>query len=88
MAKDKIRDLRAICEDLPEKPGIYFFRNSDNDVIYIGKARSLKVRVRSYFGSTTDPKVHNILAETTDIDYIFTDSEREARFLENNFIQQ
>jgi excinuclease ABC subunit C len=88
MAQKKIRDLKTICEDLPAKPGIYFFRNSENDVIYIGKARSLKDRVRSYFGSTKDSKVHNILSETADIDYIFTDSEREARFLENNFIQQ
>jgi len=88
MAQKKIRDLKTICEDLPAKPGIYFFRNSENDVIYIGKARSLKDRVRSYFGSTRDSKVHNILGETADIDYIFTDSEREARFLENNFIQQ
>ncbi len=88
MLKKKNRDLKTILEDLPTKPGIYFFRNSENDVIYIGKARSLKDRVRSYFGSTSDPKVHNILAETADIDYIFTDSEREARFLENNFIQQ
>ncbi len=88
MPKKKNRDLKAILEDLPTKPGIYFFRNRQNDVIYIGKARSLKDRVKSYFGSTTDAKVHNILAETSDIDYIFTDSEREARFLENNFIQQ
>lgn len=88
MPKKKNRDLKSILEDLPTKPGIYFFRNSENDVIYIGKARSLKDRVRSYFGATLDPKVHNILAETADIDYIFTDSEREARFLENNFIQQ
>ena len=88
MKEKKKRDLKVILEGLPTKPGIYFFRNAENDVIYIGKARSLKDRVKSYFGSTADPKVHNILAETVDIDYIFTDSEREARFLENNFIQQ
>ncbi len=88
MTEKKKRDLKTILEGLPAKPGIYFFRNAENDVIYIGKARSLKDRVKSYFGSTADPKVHNILAETVDIDYIFTDLEREARFLENNFIQQ
>ncbi|MGD8537300.1 MAG: excinuclease ABC subunit UvrC [Candidatus Aminicenantes bacterium] len=88
MKGKKNRDLKTILEGLPTKPGIYFFRNAENEVIYIGKARSLKDRVKSYFGSTADPKVHNILAETVDIDYIFTDSEREARFLENNFIQQ
>ena len=88
MTEKKKRDLKTILEDLPTKPGIYFFKNSENDVIYIGKARSLKDRVKSYFGTTSDPKVHNILAETIDIDYIFTDSEKEATFLENNFIQQ
>ncbi len=88
MPEKKKRDLKKILEDLPNKPGIYFFKNSENDVIYIGKARSLKDRVKSYFGTTSDPKVHNILAETIDIDYIFTDSEKEATFLENNFIQQ
>ena len=88
MTEKKRRDLKTILEDLPTKPGIYFFKNSENDVIYIGKARSLKDRVKSYFGTTSDPKVHNILAETIDIDYIFTDSEKEATFLENNFIQQ
>jgi excinuclease ABC subunit C len=88
MSDKEKRDLKAILEDLPAKPGIYFFKNSNNDVIYIGKARSLKDRVKSYFGTTSDPKVHNILTETNDIDYIFTDSEKEARFLENNFIQQ
>jgi excinuclease ABC subunit C len=88
MPNKEKKDLKAICEDLPAEPGIYFFKNSENDVIYIGKARSLRDRVRSYFGSTPDPKVNNILAETVDIDYIFTDSEKEATFLENNFIQQ
>jgi excinuclease ABC subunit C len=88
MPEKKKRDLKAILEDLPTNPGIYFFKNMENDVIYIGKARSLKDRVKSYFGTTSDPKVHNILAETDDIDYIFTDSEKEATFLENNFIQQ
>jgi len=73
---------------LPKKPGIYFFKNAAGEVIYIGKARQLSDRVKSYFQPTSDPKIQNILAETADIDYILTDSEREAAFLENNFIQQ
>ena len=73
---------------LPKKPGIYFFKNAAGKVIYIGKARQLSDRVKSYFQPTSDPKIQNILAETADIDYILTDSEREAAFLENNFIQQ
>jgi excinuclease ABC subunit C len=73
---------------LPDKPGIYFFKDGRGRVVYIGKARSLRDRVRSYFQPTDDPKVHNILAETADIEFILTGSEREAAFLENNFVRQ
>jgi excinuclease ABC subunit C len=75
-------------EKLPKKPGIYFFKDKREKVIYIGKASSLKERVKSYFQPTSDSKVLNILNETSKIDYILTDSEREAAFLENNFIRQ
>ncbi len=81
-------NLRDKARSLPSKPGIYFFLGLDKKVLYIGKARSLQDRARSYFLPTSDPKVHNILAEALDIDYILTDSAREAAFLENNFIQQ
>jgi len=80
--------LRQKVASLPAKPGIYFFKNARGEVVYIGKARLLGDRVRSYFQATDDPKVRNILSQTTDIDFIVTDSEREAAFLENNFIQQ
>jgi excinuclease ABC subunit C len=80
--------LKAKAEALPQKPGIYFFKNGKGEIIYIGKARDLRDRVRSYFQPTEDPKVRNILAETAEIDVILTDSEREAAFLENNFVQQ
>jgi len=57
-------------------------------MVYIGKARSLQHRVKSYFQATADPKVKSIVAETVRIDHILTESEREASFLENNFIRQ
>ena len=57
-------------------------------MIYIGKARSLRDRVKSYFSVTKDAKIFDILKQTHDIDYILTGSEREASFLENNLIQQ
>ena len=72
----------------PEKPGIYFFKNAAGGVVYIGKARRLRDRVRSYFLAGPDAKTSAILSETADVDYILTNSEREAAFLENNFIQQ
>ncbi|MDD8016444.1 MAG: GIY-YIG nuclease family protein, partial [Acidobacteriota bacterium] len=80
--------LKKKAEGLPEKPGIYFFKDSTGGVVYIGKARSLKDRVRTYFLPNSDEKVKAILAATSDIDYILTDSEKEASFLENNYIQQ
>jgi excinuclease ABC subunit C len=80
--------LKQKLARLPQQPGIYFFKNAAGEVIYIGKARLLKERVQSYFQPTSDPKVQNILSETADLDFILTDSEREAAFLENNFIQQ
>jgi excinuclease ABC subunit C len=88
MGRLKPSGLKRKASELPEKPGIYFFRNASGEVVYIGKAASLRDRVRSYFQPTDDPKVRNILAETTDIDTILTGSEREAAFLENNFVRQ
>ena len=80
--------VKAKFDLLPDKAGIYFFKNETGEIIYIGKARSLKDRVRSYFLPTSDFKVTNIIADTADIDFILTGSEREAAFLENNFVQR
>jgi len=81
-------NLRKKIADLPKKPGIYLFKAKKDEVIYIGKARSLKERVKFYFQLTSDAKIKNILSETVDIDFILTDSEKDAAFLENNFIRQ
>ena len=80
--------LRKKAQSLPKKAGIYFFKARTGDVIYIGKARSLKDRVKSYFQQTSDKKIKSILSETWDLDFILTDSPKEAAFLENNFIRQ
>jgi len=83
-----IERLKARAAELPAKPGIYFFKSASGEVVYIGKARSLRDRVRSYFLANPDIKVRHILRETADIDYILTRSEKEAAFLENNYVQQ
>jgi excinuclease ABC subunit C len=88
MGPVKRKALKDKAGLLPDKPGIYFFKDARGEVVYIGKARSLRDRVTSYFQPTDDPKVHNILAETRDVEFILTGSEREAAFLENNFIRQ
>ncbi len=82
-----ISRLKEKIKKFPAKPGIYFFKNASGEVIYIGKARSLKDRVKSYFLPNPDLKVQNILSETADIDYLLVDSEKEASFIENNYIQ-
>jgi excinuclease ABC subunit C len=80
--------LKAKVDRLPDKAGIYFFKTGKGEIVYVGKARSLRDRVRSYFQPSPDPKVANIIAETADVDFILTGSEREAAFLENNFVQR
>jgi excinuclease ABC subunit C len=81
-------ELKALAAGLPDKPGIYFFKTAAGEVVYIGKARSLRDRVRSYFLPNPDIKVRGILRETADIDFILTGSEKEAAFLENNYVQR
>ena len=76
-AKTK-KSLKAKINSFPAKPGIYFFKDDSQEVIYIGKARSLRDRVKSYFVITTDTKVNIILNETRDIEYILTGTEKEA----------
>jgi len=83
--EDKLKQRLA---ELPDKAGIYFFKNARGEIVYIGKARSLRDRVRTYFLAPADLKVANIRAETADIDFILTGSEKEAGFLENNFVQR
>ena len=79
---DKTKNaLKAKINTFPKKPGIYFFKDKSHEIIYIGKARSLRDRAKSYFASTTDTKVDSLLHETRDIEYILTGTEKEASFL-------
>jgi excinuclease ABC subunit C len=74
---------------LPTKPGVYLYRNQDGDILYVGKAVSLKHRVRSYFlpGAKHLPRTKLMLDKLVDFDYIVTDSELEALILEQNLIK-
>jgi excinuclease ABC subunit C len=83
----KYQPLKQKISKFPDKPGIYFFKNRQGEVIYIGKARSLRNRVKSYFLPQPDIKVQNILSETDNVDYLLVSSEKEASFIENNYIQ-
>jgi excinuclease ABC subunit C len=83
-----INDLKEKLESLPRKPGIYLFKDGYGKFIYIGMARLLRNRVKTYFQSTSDAKIKKILSETKDIEFILTDSAKEAAFLENNLIRR
>lgn len=74
---------------LPDAPGVYRMLDADGTVIYVGKARSLRQRVRSYFnqGGQEHAKVRAMVERIADLDYIITDTEREALVLESNIIK-
>jgi len=81
--------LETKLNNLPDQPGIYQFLNDKNIVIYIGKAKNLKNRVRSYFHSSVNsPKTLALVAKITDLELILTESEVEALILENNLIKK
>jgi excinuclease ABC subunit C len=80
-------DVKLI--NLPEKPGCYIFKNKDNKILYVGKASSLKKRVRSYFQKTApDTKTAKLVSQITDFDVLVTRSEKEALILESNLIKE
>ena len=72
----------------PDTPGVYIMKNADGAIIYVGKARSLRNRVRSYFAGEKDIKTRFLLANIADIEVIITRTEYEALILENNLIKQ
>ena len=82
--------LRAILRQLPTSPGVYLMKGQAGRVLYVGKADSLRNRVRSYFGSKAglDSRILHMTAEVADIDYIVTDTISEAFILEGNLIKE
>lgn len=81
-------ELKYKIKAIPEKPGVYLFKDENNKILYIGKAKSLKKRVRSYYTSKSkDNKVFAIQKHATDIETITTQTETEALILENNLIK-
>lgn len=83
------KDIQAKLSMLPESPGVYVMLNSENTVIYVGKAKVLKNRVRQYFHSSKKPeKVMAMVSNIADFYYIITNSEIDALSLENNLIKK
>ncbi len=84
-----IRDLKAQIGRLPEQPGVYVYYNDAGDTLYVGKARVLRDRVRSYLGAHgTSPRIDALLDEAQRLEVIVTDSVMEALALENHLIKQ
>jgi excinuclease ABC subunit C len=83
-------DLHEKIRTLPTRPGVYLYKNAEGEVIYVGKAKNLRARVRSYLleASQADAKTGSLMRDAVDVDYILVDNEHEALALENNLIKQ
>ena len=83
-------DVEAELKKLPGKPGVYIMHDAKDAIIYVGKAVSLKNRVRSYFRASTKKtaKIQKMVSLIARFEYIVTDSELEALVLENNLIKE
>jgi excinuclease ABC subunit C len=83
-------DLLAKIRTIPNLPGCYLYKNAEGEVIYVGKAKNLRARVRSYFleASQANAKTGSLMREAVDVDYITVANEHEALALENNLIKQ
>ena len=83
-------ELREKACQLPLLPGVYLYKDAGGRVIYVGKAKILRHRVRSYFNDDklADAKTGTLISEARDVDYILVENEKEALALENNLIKQ
>ena len=87
---EKLSVLRKKSMSLPLTPGVYLMKNKKGEIIYVGKAKALKNRVSTYFGSQNNhtAKVRKMVENVDDFDYILCDSEFEALVLECSLIKQ
>src|ERR1044071_5276486 len=83
-------ELREKVGQLPQLPGVYLYKDAAGAVVYVGKAKVLRHRVRSYFNDDklADVKTGTLIADAKDVDYILVENEKEALALENNLIKQ
>lgn len=83
-------DLQYTLKHLPTGPGVYLFRGADGALLYVGKAKSLRPRVRSYFGSPSgqSPKTRELVRRIDRLDTLVVETEAEALILENNLIKE
>lgn len=83
-----LENIRLKLSLVPKKPGCYQMKDSDGTIIYVGKAKVLQNRLKSYFTGSHDAKTSKMVQNVADFEYIITSSEKEAFLLELNFIKQ
>lgn len=90
MTANETPDFTQRIRALPQRPGVYLMRDRRGEVIYVGKAASLRNRVSSYFGSAHGlvPKIRRMVRRIADFEFIVTESEQEALILESNLIKE
>ena len=90
MANQPLEHLQEKIDALPTKPGVYLMKDREGHILYVGKAVSLRARVRSYFHASAgySPKIQRLVASIADIDFIVTASELEALILESDLIKR
>ena len=83
-------DIQRILDNLPDQPGVYLMKGRGDEVLYVGKAKNLKNRVRNYFTRSGDSRafVEKLPEYLVDIELIITNNEKEALILENNLIKK
>jgi excinuclease ABC subunit C len=83
-------ELREKVAQLPTQPGVYLYKDGEGTVLYVGKAKNLRSRVRSYFNEDrlAEAKTGSLIREARDLDFIQVDNNKEALALENNLIKQ
>ena len=80
--------LQKKLELLPDNPGCYLYKDNIGEIIYVGKAKNLKNRVKSYFTGTHNKKTQTLVSKIEDLEYIIVNSEKEALLFENNLIKK
>ena len=80
--------LQKKLDLIPENPGCYLYKDNIGEIIYVGKAKNLKNRVKSYFTGTHNKKTQTLVSKIEDLEYIIVNSEKEALLLENNLIKK
>jgi len=90
MSIREMNDLKTKLQNIPARPGVYLFKNNKSDVLYVGKAKILRNRIRSYFQKSrpVDPRLQIMVKKIADLEFIVTDSEIEALILEANLIKE